>query len=338
MSPLIGNSRNFYRQLVLYTGFAVSGGLLVYILARINWELFIATLATLNVFWLIASGFLILVGVYIRSFRWNLITEEDTKNFRFFWESANLGYLGNLIYPARAGEIIRIIALNRLTALPEGRIIASAIVDRLTDGLMLPLFIGILFLYVGKKIDIPEAVYFFAMVFVVLSLFLVFFIRWGRKYEEKIFRFFVWFPSTWVEALSRSYSSIHGGASTLTDPFRFSKVAILTIIAFLTDTATFFTLFISFGWNLPVVAAIILCIFIFAGSALPSVPGYFGIYQIACILALYSFGISATAAVAYSLVMQGISYGLFLSIGGWIIFKTGISLRKMKKQINKPSD
>ncbi len=338
MSLLTGINRSFLGKLVLSAGVLVSCVLLLYIILHIDWELFASTLRTLDVFWLTGAGILILAGVVVRSFRWNLITGEDTVHFWSFWKSANLGYLGNLIYPARAGEIIRIIALKRFTGLSEGRIIASAVVDRLADGLMLPLFIGILLLAAGDTIAIPAAVSVFALVFIGLLLLLLVFIVWGRRYEEHLFRLFAWFPKAWVEALFRTYGSLHSGASTLNDPVRFLNVAGLTILAFLLDTATFFVLFLSFGWNLPVVAAVILCIFIFAGSALPSVPGYFGIYQVACILALYPFGISTTAAVAYSLVMQGMTYGLFLSIGGWILFRTGISLRTMKPTDIEPSE
>ena len=70
--------------------------------------------------WLILSAVFIIFGVFIRSFRWNEITGFNIRNLRQFWDATNLGYLGNLIYPARAGEILRIVALKRFIAISEG--------------------------------------------------------------------------------------------------------------------------------------------------------------------------------------------------------------------------
>ena len=50
------------------------------------------------------------------------------------------------------------------------------------------------------------------------------------------------------------------------------------------------------------------------GSALPSTPGYVGIYQFVAVTVLTPFGLSRTDAIAYILVAQALSYVL---IGVW---------------------
>jgi glycosyltransferase 2 family protein len=259
-----------------------------------------------------------------------MIVVNDIKELKPFWDAANLGYLGNLIYPARAGEILRIVALKKFIPISEGFAISSSVIDRLADGIMIPLFLVILIEYFGRIVDIPFPVRLFALVFVIISLIVGFFIIWGKCLEEKMITWISWLPRTWIEKISLWYAQAHEGASTIKNPHRLCGVFSLSILSFFSDSLAYYTLFLAFGWVMPFTAALLICIFIFAGSTLPSTPGYFGIYQIACILAFHPFGISDTASVAYSLVLQCIVYAIFLIIGGWIMYTRRISFNILK--------
>lgn len=52
------------------------------------------------------------------------------------------------------------------------------------------------------------------------------------------------------------------------------------------------------------------------GSALPSTPGYVGIYQFVAVSVLTPFGFTKTAAIAYILLSQALGYLLFIFWGG----------------------
>jgi uncharacterized membrane protein YbhN (UPF0104 family) len=51
------------------------------------------------------------------------------------------------------------------------------------------------------------------------------------------------------------------------------------------------------------------------GSALPSTPGYVGIYQFVVVTILPPFGIDRNAALAYILVTQALGYVVVLVLG-----------------------
>ncbi|RIK31062.1 MAG: hypothetical protein DCC55_36795 [Chloroflexi bacterium] len=61
---------------------------------------------------------------------------------------------------------------------------------------------------------------------------------------------------------------------------------------------------LAFGWTLPFWAAVTVGVFVAAGTSLPSAPGYVGVYQAACMLALGIYGIDGASAVAYAAVLQ----------------------------------
>jgi len=63
-------------------------------------------------------------------------------------------------------------------------------------------------------------------------------------------------------------------------------------------------------------------------SALPSTPGYVGVYQFVAVMLLKPFGISPSAAIAFIVVMQAISFAVtgvlgLLAIGWFTPFEIG---------------
>jgi uncharacterized membrane protein YbhN (UPF0104 family) len=69
---------------------------------------------------------------------------------------------------------------------------------------------------------------------------------------------------------------------------------------------------------MPVEVAFLLIVGLGLGSALPSTPGYVGIYQFVAVSVLVPFGFSKTDAVAYILVAQALQYvvmGLWGALG-----------------------
>src|SRR6185295_481039 len=68
------------------------------------------------------------------------------------------------------------------------------------------------------------------------------------------------------------------------------------------------------GFRIPIAVAFLLMAGLGLGSALPSTPGYVGIYQFVAVTVLTPFGFSRTDAIAYILVAQALGY---VVIGFW---------------------
>ena len=69
------------------------------------------------------------------------------------------------------------------------------------------------------------------------------------------------------------------------------------------------------GMNLPFQVALLLMAGMGLGSALPSTPGYVGIYQFVTVSILTPFGFSHDNALAYSFVSQAMGYVVVLALG-----------------------
>ena len=304
-------------------GFFISIVLLFIVFRKLDWQTFFLSLKSIQPLWIIAGALLFIIGVAIRSLRWNVIAGHPVNEYRYFWKSMNLGYFANMIYPARAGEIIRIISIHRYIGMTQGKAISSVIIDRIADISVIGVFIVILLLQHAAGFSWGSGLLLLLLAFFILFVLLILFIFYGDKFQKKIF-FLVRKCPEWIsKKLEIWYSEAYEGVQTLRSKYCVFIIVTLSFIVFLFDSLALYTLMLGFGWVLPFKAAFYLAIFLQAGSVLPSAPGYIGIYQIACVLALRIFGIDDSAAIAYSIVLQIVSLIIFLVCGGAVALHDG---------------
>ena len=321
------NSRSKLQYLGLL-GFFISIILLVIVFNQLNWQTFILSLKSIQPLWIVAGSLLFIIGVAIRSLRWNVIAGHPVSEYRYFWKSMNLGYFANMIYPARVGEIIRMISIHRYVGMTQGKAISSVIIDRIADISVIGVFIVILLLQHATGFSWGAGFLLFLLAFFLLSVSLILFTLYGDKFQEKIF-FLVRKCPEWIASrVELWYSEAYDGVQTLRDKNCVFIIVMLSFTVFLFDSLALYSLMLGFGWMLPFTSAFYLAIFLSAGSILPSAPGYIGIYQIACVLALRIFGIDDSAAIAYSIILQIVSFIIFLVCGGAVAVRDGFRYYK----------
>src|SRR5512143_215699 len=107
-------------------------------------EEFWSTVKTANYFWLIPGIGVYFIGVWVRAWRWHYllkpIKEIPTQTM---FPITTIGYMGNNIYPARAGEVLRAVILKRREGVPVSASLATIIVERIFDGVVMLAFVFI---------------------------------------------------------------------------------------------------------------------------------------------------------------------------------------------------
>src|SRR5258707_12168381 len=95
-----------------------------------------------NYWWLIPGIAVYFVGVWVRAWRWHYllkpIKEIPTRNM---FPISTIGYMGNNIYPARAGEVLRAVILKRKEGVSVSASLATIIVERIFDGVVMLSFV-----------------------------------------------------------------------------------------------------------------------------------------------------------------------------------------------------
>jgi uncharacterized membrane protein YbhN (UPF0104 family) len=74
-------------------------------------------------------------------------------------------------------------------------------------------------------------------------------------------------------------------------------------------------MFLAFGLDLTVTAAVVLMIVLIIGIAIPAAPGFIGNWHYFCILGLSLFGIAKTVALSFAIVYHALSIGVLIFLG-----------------------
>ena len=103
---------------------------------------------------------------------------------------------------------------------------------------------------------------------------------------------------------------IHIGLRTFHDGKRLSGFISLTMVIWMLDALGTLVGMHALGLTTTLPVALLLITGLGLGSALPSTPGYVGIYQFVAVSVLTPFGFSRTNAIAYILLFQALQYVL----------------------------
>ncbi len=305
--------------------FLVSGVLLYYSLRGVDWAKVWRTVAGAR-WWYLAGGAAITSGSYfLRSLRWRILlnAEGDFDIATVFW--ANMaGYLGNNFLPARAGELLRSMLISSRSRLSNTYVLTTALSERLMDVIALVLGASLVLLGVDPKPRWMEDLSRTMAVMAALGAITIVVLPHTGRLLERILEVLP-MPGRLRKPLMQLSEQILLGMRAFHDWSRFGSFVFLTLVIWAADSAAAIVgarglnLHFSFG------VALLLLTGMGLGSALPSTPGYVGVYQFVAVTVLTPFGVSRDAALAYILIAQVAGYvvvtlfglpGLYILQGG----------------------
>jgi len=295
--------KNNFKHIIIALGICLSIIFLYLGLRNVNFDILVSTLINCNPLILVASFLFISTSVLIRSIRWSVITNHNRSSFYPFWVATSFGYLCNMIYPARAGEVFRILALNKKIRISRSYLAMTSFIDRLFDGLTAGLFFIISLLLINF-IDHSYPLLIMSGIFSILAILFFLLLYHGEKIVTTGFKIFFFLPDVFKNKILENYKQLDMGLSHLKKLEMLSIILFFSIISFISDSIACWMILNSIHLSIPLFSGIIVMLFISLGSLLPSGPGYLGVYQIVCIIALSIFNVNESQAVAFSFLLQ----------------------------------
>ncbi len=293
-------SRN--RIVYLLLGFSLSGAFLYLALNKVDFESVWAAFARINILMMTLCAALVAASITLRSIRWRLIAGKDRHDNKSFFRATTLGYFANLVLPLRAGELVKTVMIASLTGIKFPTAVASAIIDRFFDLAVTLLATGFIIWHLSLRELETATLVIGSALLVLLGILLLFFKfadsshRFFRATDQFIERITNRFPGVWVELRADIHNIARRDVGL--------SVTFMLLIIFVTDYLIVYCLLLSFDLHLPLHAPLVLWVFFALGSALPSAPGYIGVYQLAAVWALAYYDVSPSIAVAVATVMQ----------------------------------
>jgi glycosyltransferase 2 family protein len=299
------------------------------IIAGAQWRFLIASLGTVS------------FALFLRAFRWRILlntglnpgapgeTQGRLSIATVFWATA-AGYLGNQLLPARAGELVRTFLISAKSGLSKTFVLTTALSERIMDAISLILFSSLALLTVeSQPAWVKQGARSLAVVATASALAIAVLPYIHGFIETLLGKLHL--PAGLRDKLLQLIGQVILGVRTFHDFGRFAGFAALTVVIWTTDTCSALLTARALGLHLSFAVALLFLTALGLGSALPSTPGYVGIYQIVAVTVLGPFGIGKDPALAYVIVMQAISYVIVIAYGGPGVIKLGGSLSAIRK-------
>lgn len=305
--------------------FFVAGVLLFLAFRGANWNEMANTVWRSQLDYMALAFMILSASYFVRSLRWRLLlsAEKIIAPFTVFWGTV-VGYLGNSFLPARAGELIRSVMIGRSANISKSYVLATALTERITDAMILVL-IGLVALISLERL--PGWLLIAAQAMAVLGVVSLVGLFVISRLERFLRKALFWFPLP--DGLrTRAVASLQEfllGIRAFQHPGRALSFVGLTMVIWLMDAAMAIGVGRAMNLTLVLPQALILLTALGLASALPSTPGYVGIYQFVAVTILPIFSFSQSEALAYIIAFQAMSYSVVVLWGSVGLWRLGVA-------------
>jgi glycosyltransferase 2 family protein len=286
-----------------------------------------------NYWWLIPGVAVYFVAVWARSWRWHYLLKplKEIPTAKLF-PTVTIGYFGNNILPARAGELLRAVVLKKDEDVPVSASLATIIVERVFDGVVM---LGFVFVNLPELAlltsgsgfigDIRTLAIVGTFIFIgALFTFLVaaMFPERTRGVIDRVVNRFV--PERFREKILGVSDRFLDGLEVLRSPRGALMVFLTSVVIWLLETGKYWFLMHAFPFRVSFFALMLMNGIVNLATTIPSAPGYVGTFDAPGIAVLQAYGVAKATAAAYTLALHAALWLPITALGGYYMLKKGI--------------
>jgi uncharacterized protein (TIRG00374 family) len=240
--------------------------------------------------------------------------------------------MGNNIYPFRAGEVLRAVILKRKEGVPVSASLATVIVERIFDGVVMLAFV---FLNLPELArinsdsgfigDIQSLTVWGAAAFIgALGIFLL-----AAMFPHVTARIGTWFishltPKRLQEKIIGVMNKFLDGLESLRSPANVLMVFVTSFIIWLLETCKYWFVMHAFDFTVSFFALMLMNGIVTLATTLPSGPGYIGTFDTPGIAVLQAYGVDKATATGYTLVLHVALWLAPTILGAYFMTREGI--------------
>jgi glycosyltransferase 2 family protein len=274
--------------------------------------------------WLVGALIFYTVATLLRGERWHhilRITGVDAHRSDCY-ALTTVGYMGNNVLPARAGEALRVVLMSTRCEATKRTLLGSVVAERLLDAIALAsIFLIVVYGVLSSTVlptDRPLLFGAFAVVALLLGCLAVYVLRRHHVFER---------ARTWLRPLADAPRALlsRDGAVLLAGTF--------VLWAF--EAAVYLSVARAVDLDISGMGALYLVALTNFFAALPAAPGSIGTFDAAVVFGSKAIGASGSAAVSYLLTLRFVLYVpitvvgfvvLVARYGGWSRLRSAVRL------------
>lgn len=313
---------------------------------------------SINYLWIVPAVVVILIAFSLRTVRWVYILELDYSVG--FWQAFHplmIGFMVNCILPGRVGELARPVVLNRNKSIPVSTGLATVVVERFFDLVVLLLLFLVVSFYVriGSDVSLDFGGYHIdqnvlAKVFrgmlqlsglLIGGLLLVSFSKTRHMLKSAVLAAPALLP--FVDArtrakitvrvstpIARIIDNIASGMALVKEPKRIVVCLLYSVAVWFFSALSYYVFSlgcpeVSLTFSEMTAVMVIICFAI----ALPSVPGYWGLWEAGGIFAMLLFGVAEKDAAGFTLANHVVQIIPVVIVGLVSAWASGVNIRRI---------
>ena len=329
------------RRWIFWVGVLISIVLLIVSLGGLNLTEVWHDLQQANLVWIIPGVCVYFVSVAIRTWRWAyLLRPVKTLSVRQLFPVVVIGYMGNNIYPARIGELLRAYVLRRQQDVPMAFSLSTVFLERIIDGLVMVAFVLIGLPRVPNLP--PQVLNVITVLSVLFGVAIVAFFalalapRTAERLAEAVINRVV--PHRFRSGLLEFASRFVQGAQSLRRPSDLLLIVLSTVVIWLIETLKYWFVMHAFGLESRLGYIDLMLVNGAANlfTVIPAAPGFVGTFDLAGIGTITALGIDRAAATAYTLVLHAVLWLPVTALGAYFMLREGLKwtdLRQAEKSV-----
>ncbi len=246
------------------------------------------------------------------------------------------GLFVNEILPMRTGEVVRAFLVARWTSVRFRSVLPSMAVERLLDGVILTLALGLAASFLPLPAGLTQAAEMLGALILVLTVVFVYLVLRAARLPGT--------PGTVtgvpgvpdrvthgvLETFRRMLADIAEGIGRLGSGRLLSEASFFSLLLLASQALSFWLIIRAAGYGLSIWAGAAVLLIVHLGTAIPNAPANIGSYQFFCIVGLGLFGVGKSQAT-------GLAFVIFLILTiplwllGWVaLHKTQLSLEQIR--------
>jgi len=286
--------------------------------------------------WLGLSVVLATFSMVLRAIRWRILLEpvEPNTSFDSRFGAVCIGFAVNNLLPARLGEVTRALAISRTEPIPLSASVASLVVERILDGVVLALFLfatisapgfplgeGTTAELIRRTANVGAAAFGIGLGLLWLA---------ARNpagavafFDRTIGR---WLPDRLTGKASKAAGAFVAGLGALARPGMFLRALFWSFIVWIDLSLSIWAGIMAFGITGPGVSGSLFLQSVIAFAvAAPSSPGFFGVFEAAARLGLSLWSIAPARIVSFATSYHILTFIPVTVLGLWYLQRIGLS-------------
>lgn len=322
----------------LALGVAISALFMTIALRGLRLEDVMSNLRQANYWWLLPGIAVYFLGVWARTWRWHYMLRhlQEVPMGRLF-RIVCIGYMGNNIYPARAGEVLRSYVLKREQGVRVSSSLATVIIERLFDGLTMLLFVFAALPFVdlhGALEGYRPFIVGFTLLFVVALLIFLFVasrptlahalyspvvsILLPRRYHDKVLGI--------AERFLEGLASLARGREVF-------MIFGTSVLVWLFETAKYWFVMHAFSFQVSFFTLMLMNGVVNLATTIPGAPGHVGTFDAPGIAILSAAGVPRATAATYTLVLHAALWLPITLLGAFYLLRSHVSLSQARQEM-----